>query len=118
MGQEFLVLAQGDGVDLSTRVDLHSHQFGAIFCWKLEPGVKGYLAIRCALCKQGTFGLGCGFKAVGKDYIYAVLGVLEGGLLATGSVGLVGDMLWEGLWEGLQDWLQLGLQWHDYLLRE
>ena len=84
VGEELPVLAQGDGDDLRTRVDLHSHQLGAIFCGKLEPGVKGYLAMRCTLSEQGTFGLGHGFNAVDVDHIYAVLGVLEGGSTGLG----------------------------------
>ena len=39
--EELPGLAQGDGVNLSTRVYLHSHQFGAVSCGKLEPGIKG-----------------------------------------------------------------------------
>ena len=116
MGEELLVLSQGDGVDLNTRVYLDGHQFGAISCWELEPGIKRYLAIRCTLCKQGSFVLGCGFDAVGKDHIYAVLGVLGGGLLVMGTVGFVGHALWEGMWEGMWDWLWLGLQQCNCLL--
>ena len=73
MGEEVLVLAEGDGYDLSSRVYLHGHQFDAVSCGKLEPGIKGYLAIRCTLCKEGTFGPGHGFNAVGQDHIDAVL---------------------------------------------
>ena len=86
MRAELLVLAQGDGVDLGTSVYLHGHQFGAVSCGKLEPGIKGYLAIRCTFCKQGTFRVNCGFNTVCKDYIDAVLGIPEGGMLAMGSV--------------------------------
>ena len=56
VGEEILVLAQGDGVDLSTRFDLHIHQFGAIFGGKLEPCVIGYLAISCTLSEQEPSG--------------------------------------------------------------
>ena len=90
MGEELPILAQGDGVDLSTRVYLHSHQFRTVYCWKLEPGIKGYLTIRCPFHKQGTFGLGHDFNAVCKDHIDAVLGVPEGGLPVTGMVRMVG----------------------------
>ena len=55
-----------------------------------EPGTKGYLAIRCTFCKQGTFKPGCGFYAVGKDHIDAVLGVPEGGLPVMGMARMAG----------------------------
>ena len=78
VGEELPVLAQGDSVDLSTRDNFHSHQFCAIFHWKLEPGVEGYFPIRCTLSEQGTVGMSCGFDTVGEDHISTVLGVLEG----------------------------------------
>ena len=90
MREELPVLAEGDGVYLGTRVYLHGHQFGAISCGELEPGIKEYLAIACTFCKQETFRLGCGFDAVSKDHIDAVLGVPEGSLPVTGMVRAVG----------------------------
>ena len=40
VGVELLVLAQGDGIHLSTRVYLHGHQPHAILHGKLKPHVK------------------------------------------------------------------------------
>ena len=48
--EEFAVLAQGNGVDLSTRINLDSHQLSAIMGGKLKPVIKGYLAVRCTQC--------------------------------------------------------------------
>ena len=41
-----MVLAQGDGIDLSTRVNLDSHLFCFIAWGQLQPGKEGNLAIR------------------------------------------------------------------------
>ena len=80
VGEEFAVLAKRDSVDLSTRIKLDGHQLGSIMCGKLEPCVKGYLTIRHFLCVQGSFGLGCGFNAIGKYDVNTILGVPMGDL--------------------------------------
>ena len=36
-----MVLAQGDFVDLSTRIDLDSHQLSVLAGGKLKSGIKG-----------------------------------------------------------------------------
>ena len=40
VGEELLVPPQGDGIHLSTRVSLHSHQPCAILCGELELSVE------------------------------------------------------------------------------
>ena len=40
LGEELPVLAQGDSVELSTRVYLGGHELGPIPCWELELGVE------------------------------------------------------------------------------
>ena len=45
VGVELLVPAQGNGINLSTRVSLHSQHLSAVLGWELKPGEKGYLAI-------------------------------------------------------------------------
>ena len=40
VGENLLVLAKGDHVDLGSRVDLYSHLMSAILCGKLDPGVE------------------------------------------------------------------------------
>ena len=62
VGEEFAVPAQGDCVDLSTRINLDGHQLSSIKGGKLESCIKGYLSGGCTLCVQGTFGLGHGSK--------------------------------------------------------
>ena len=81
VGEEFVVLGQGDCVDLSTRVDLDGHLLSSITDGKLDPCVKGYLAIRCTLCVEGTFRLGFGFNPI---------------------MSMMLILSWEYLWGGLQ----------------
>ena len=40
VGERLLLLAKGDCVDLSSRVNLHGHLMSAILHGKLEPGVE------------------------------------------------------------------------------
>ena len=47
-----MLLAQGDGVDLSTTIDLNGYVFGSIMCGQLEPGKEGNLAIRGTFSKE------------------------------------------------------------------
>ena len=51
VGEQGMVLTQGCGVDLSTRINLDSHVFGSVTCGQLEPCKEGNLAIR------GTFSI-------------------------------------------------------------
>ena len=90
VGKKFAVPDQGDCVDLSTRINLDSHQLSAIVGGKLKSGIKGYLAIVCTLCVQGTFGLGHGFDAVSEYDIDVILGVPMEALPVMGSVRPVG----------------------------
>ena len=57
MREKLLVSAQGDGIHLSTRVNLHVHQFGTVLLGELELCVEQNLAVRCSLSQQGTFGM-------------------------------------------------------------
>ena len=45
MGKELLILAQGDCVYLSPRVNFNSHGLHAILCGKHQVSVEGYLTI-------------------------------------------------------------------------
>ena len=89
MGEEFVVLAKRDCADLSTRINLESHQLSAIADGKLKSGIKGYLAIGQTLCIQRTFRLGHGFDTVGEYDIDAILEVPMGSLPVMGLVRLV-----------------------------
>ena len=101
LGGKLPVPAQGNGIHLSTRDDLHSPEFCGIFDKELEPYVEQFIAIRCFLSQQGTFGVRTGFDTVSWDDLQTVPGVLEGGTLVMRSVKPMGDALQEGLWEGL-----------------
>ena len=59
---------------------------GSILGRELDVGIELYLTIRCTFLKQGTFRVSCGFNAVCKDHINAILGIPEGGMLAMGLV--------------------------------
>ena len=105
--KSFQYKLRGDCVDLSTRVNLHQ-QFGAIFCRKLEPGIKGYLAIRCTLSEKGTFRLGCGFDTVSRITSMLYWEYQKGICQQQDQSDWWEDTLWEGLWNGLWGWLCWG----------
>ena len=90
IGEEGAIPAQGDCVDLSSRIYLDCHQLGSVLGGKLESGEEGSLTIRCTLCEQGTFWLGHSCIAVVEDHVNTILGVPGWGLLAMGMVTLVG----------------------------
>ena len=64
-GKQGMVLAQGDGVNLSTKIDLYGHLFGSTVCGQLEPGIEGNFAIRGTVSAEGAFRLVAGHDAIG-----------------------------------------------------
>ena len=54
-GKECLVPAQGDGINLSTRVYFDSHGLGTISSWKLKVGIECNLAVRFTLHVELAF---------------------------------------------------------------
>ena len=55
--EEFAVLAQGDGVYLSTRIYFNSHGFGSIMKGHLKVCIECYLTIWSTLSKELTFSM-------------------------------------------------------------
>ena len=88
-----MVPAQGDVIELSTRIYLDHPQLCSVSGRKLESGEESGLAIGCSLHKQETFGmLVCSFDAVSEYSINRVLVVPMGCLPAMGSVETGGAM--------------------------
>ena len=71
-----MVLTQGDGINLSTRVYFDSHALGSIVRRELRVGTEHNLSIGSALHVELAFSLTATGDTVSWDHHYRVLGVL------------------------------------------
>ena len=89
-GEEEVVLAQGDGINLSTRIYFDSHGLGSIMRRELKAGIECNLSIRSALHVDPAFSLTASGDTVSWDYLHRILGVLVWSGMTVGSARVPG----------------------------
>ena len=78
VGEQGIILAHGDSVALSTRINLHGHVLYSVTCGQVQPAKEGNLAIGGTFGTEQAFRLIAGHNTLGWNDLDAALGVLVG----------------------------------------
>ena len=68
-----MVFAQGDGIDLSSRIYLDSHGLGTTLSWQVKTGLECYLTIRSTFHVELAFSLTASDDTVCWYHICSIL---------------------------------------------